>query len=78
MSDKERDRYHVTKEGSVADEYGGILYDADSLIGIDRAGRERLAELHTENPGLEWEGTADVDGAWDILVREGHLKGDEQ
>ena len=68
-----KDHLQVTPAGSIVDQQGGVLYDADSISDLSAAAKQRLAELHTLYPGLEWEGQAGQLGADDYLLREGLL-----
>ncbi len=73
MMKPSRDRLHVTPAGSIVDQHGGALYDADSISDLTAAAKQRLAELHMLYPDLEWEGQAGQLGAGDYLLREGWL-----
>ena len=66
-SDRRNRAYYVSDEGGIVSD-DGVLYDVESLIGLSAAARTRLAELHTADPDLEWEGPA---GAWEMLKKEG-------
>jgi hypothetical protein len=68
-----KDQLHVTSAGSIVDQHGGVLYDADSISDLSDAAKQRLAELHLLDPDLEWEGCAGRLGAGDYLLREGLL-----
>ena len=65
------DRYHVSDCGSIVDQYGAILYEEFAISDLGPAARRRLAELHTVDEELEWEGDGTRLGAWDILINEG-------
>ena len=68
-----QDQLHVTPAGSIVDQHGGVLYDADSISDLSDAAKQRLAELHMLDPDLEWEGCDGRLGAGDYLLREGLL-----
>lgn len=57
--------YHVDGSGSIVDEDGAVLYDADNLTGMTRKCRRKLARLHSDDPELDWERAAE------ILIAEG-------
>jgi hypothetical protein len=67
------DVYQVSAGGSIVDRHGAVLYEADSIRDLSPAAKQRLAELHTAHPELEWEGCGDQIGASDILRQEGLL-----
>ncbi len=67
------DVYRVSAEGGIVDRYGAELYEAEAIRDLSPAAKRRLAELHTVQPELEWEGSGDLAGASDILKREGLL-----
>jgi hypothetical protein len=71
-------KYKLDKDGSIVDQYGAILYESENLNGFPRKAKIRLAKLHTADPTLNWEGNADVKGAWDILIDEGYLSNDHR
>ena len=63
-----RSRYHVEAEGEevcIVDQFGGLLYEDESLRDMSIAARRRLAALHTKDAGMDWE------HARDILIAEG-------
>lgn len=65
-----RDVFHVTRNGSIVDQEGALLYDAEDLKGISRQARRRLAQIHTNDPTADWE------SARETLEAEGQLKRD--
>jgi len=65
-------QYRVLKSGAIVDAYGGLLYDSESLEGFSPAAQKRLAQLHTQDPDLTWEGSETQQGAWSILKAEGY------
>lgn len=70
------DEFHVSKNGAIVDKHGCVLYEAFCTEDMSPECRARLAQLHSENDELEWEGNTKtgVEGAWDILIREGLIE----
>jgi len=59
--DDQDESYHVEKDEDdagtrIVDRHGAILYDGLSLEGLSDEVVQRLAELHSQNPELDWEG----------------------
>ena len=65
---KPQDTYHVDKDGDIVDEFGGLVYDGDDLEPMSREAKERLADLHTQNPEWDWMKASAV------LVEEGLIE----
>lgn len=72
---------YVVKNGSIVGQTSGdLLYERHSIEGLSSAAKKRLAELHSQDDSLEWEGDSATGrkGAWDILIEEGLMKEDSQ
>jgi len=59
--------FHV-EDGAIVDQFAALLYESDALAGLSEAAVQRLAELSTEFPDLDWEGVED------LLVAEGLIR----
>ena len=72
-AEPDRDGPYVVEDGAIVDKLGGLLYDADTIADLSPAARQRLAEIHSLDVDLEWEGSLaeNIWGAWDILIAEG-------
>lgn len=64
-------KYRVSASGSIVDRHGAVLYESDCISDLSPEAKDRLAQLHAENPELEWEGDGIHRGAWEILMMEG-------
>lgn len=62
--------YKVVR-GAIVGEDGGLLYESDTLRGLSHEARTRLAEIHSEDQQIDWE------GASEILIAEGHMREDQ-
>lgn len=61
------ERYFVNEHGSIECVGGGLLYPAESLEGLAPDARRHLAEIHSNDAEIDWE------GAREILIRDGFM-----
>lgn len=58
---------------SIIDGHGGLLYDSENLEDLSIPARHRLAEIHNEQPGLDWVGASRIlarEGLYGLVVRD--------
>lgn len=57
-------QYHLDEEGSIVDQYGGLIYESASISDLTQAQKLRLAEIHSEDETIDWE------TAWELIQSE--------
>lgn len=69
-------RFKVTKRGNIEDSKSNVLYFAEDISFLGKEAKKRLAELHSQIPSLQWEGSKAEGrkGAQDYLIKEGLLE----
>ena len=65
MSNETVVEYFVNEWGSIEALEGGLLYEPEGLEGLAPNVRQRLADIHTYYPDIDWL------GAREMLIKEG-------